>query len=96
MYNNMQGRLSPVHRLDVTRGRGRPRPATVSLLVDEVYSPLLDTAPQSLQPNLLTPADFLRRSNYSFVSPGPASLPKFWEHEARLFFGCRISPHFSE
>ena len=78
MYNNMKGRLSP-NRTDIVRGRGRPRPATV-----EVHSPPPDTAPQSPQPNLLTPADFLRRPSYSFVSPGPALLPKFWEHEAGL------------
>ena len=88
MYNNMKGRLSPIHRPDIVRGLGRPRPATVGLPVDEVHSPLLDTAPQSPQPNLLTPVDFLRRPSYSFVSPGPASLPKFWEHEARLYFSA--------
>ena len=88
MYNNMQGRLSPIHRPDIVRGRGRPRPATVGLPVDEVHSPLLDMAPQSPQPNLLTPADFLRRPNYSFVSPGPASLPKFWKHNAGLYFSA--------
>ena len=84
----MKGRLSPIHRPDIVRGRGRPSPATVGLPVDEVHSPLLDTALQSLQPNLLTPADFLRRPSYSFVSPGPASLSKFWEHEAELYFSA--------
>ena len=44
MYNNVKGRLSPIHRLDIIRGSGRPRPATVGLPVDEVHSPLLDTA----------------------------------------------------
>ena len=84
----MQGRLSPIHRPDIVRDRGRPRPATVCLPADEVHSPLLDTAPQSPQPNLLTPADFLRRPNYSFVPRGQASLPKFWENEARLYFAA--------
>ena len=74
MYNNMQGRLSPIHRPDIVRDGGRPRPAIVGLPVEEVHSPLLDTAPQSPQPSLLTPAEFLRRPSYSFVSPDPASL----------------------
>ena len=88
MHSNIQGRLSPTHRPDIVRGRGRPRPATIGLPVDKVHSPLLDTAPQSTKPNLLTPADFLRRYNYGFVSPGPASLPKCWEHEAGLYFSA--------
>ena len=37
MYNNMKGRLSPIHTPDIVRGRGRPRPATVGLPVDEVH-----------------------------------------------------------
>ena len=39
MYNNMKRRLSPIHKPDIVRDPGLPRPATVGLPVDEVRKP---------------------------------------------------------
>ena len=95
MYNNMQGRLSPIQRPDIVRGRGRPCPATVGLPVDEVYSPLLDTAPQLPQPNLPTPADFLRRPIVTVLCrPVLLRYPNFGS--TRLDFISRQKKIFSE
>ena len=88
MYNNMQGRLSPIHRPYIVRCRGWPRPATVGLPVDEVHSPLLDTAPQSPQPNLLTPAYFCVGLITVLCRPVQLRCPNFGEHEAWLYFSA--------
>ena len=52
----MKGRLSPIHRPDIVRGRGRPRPATVGLPVDEVHSPHVHYPRPSTTPALDQPA----------------------------------------
>ena len=52
----MKGRLSPIHRPDIVRGHGRPRPATVGLPVDEVHSPQVHYSRPSTPPALDRPA----------------------------------------